>query len=193
MLQPYLANSLYIDWRHPLIIEKAQLLARNQANQTAIAKACFEFVRDEIKHSVDHQANPVTCKASAVLEYQTGFCYAKSHLLAALLRANHIPAGLCYQRLLLDDTADSSYCLHGLNAIYLENYGWYRVDARGNKTGINAQFCPPREQLAFVVNHPLEQDMTGIWAEPLAVVVQTLTNYKSYEAVLAHLPDWLEN
>ena len=147
-------------------------------------------MRDEIKHSSDYQLNPVTCKASDVLKYQTGFCYAKSHLLAALLRANQIPAGLCYQRLLIDDTAESAYCLHGLNAIYLENYGWYRVDARGNKIGVNAQFCPPHEQLAFALNNPQEQDITGIWAEPLADVIHTLSTYTSYDLVLAHLPDW---
>jgi transglutaminase-like putative cysteine protease len=149
-------------------------------------------VRDEIKHSSDYQLNPVTCKASEVLEYQTGFCYAKSHLLAALLRANHIPAGLCYQRLLIDDTEEAHYCLHGLNTIYLENYGWYRLDARGNKAGINAQFCPPREQLAFMPNTQQEQDIAGIWAEPLDVVVQALTTYASYDALLAHLPDWVD-
>jgi transglutaminase-like putative cysteine protease len=186
----YLANSDYIDWQQPIILKQAQLLARNQANLLDIAQACFEFVRDEIKHSSDYQLNPVTCKASDVLKYQTGFCYAKSHLLAALLRANQIPAGLCYQRLLIDDTAESAYCLHGLNAIYLENYGWYRVDARGNKTGVNAQFCPPREQLAFALNNPQEQDIAGIWAEPLADVIHTLSTYTSYDLVLAHLPDW---
>jgi transglutaminase-like putative cysteine protease len=188
----YLANSDYIDWQQPIILKQAQLLARNQANLLDIAQACFEFVRDEIKHSSDYQLNPVTCKASDVLKYQTGFCYAKSHLLAALLRANQIPAGLCYQRLLIDDTAEAGYCLHGLNAIYLENYGWYRVDARGNKTGVNAQFCPPREQLAFALNNPQEQDITGIWAEPLADVIHTLSTYTSYDLVLAHLPDWFK-
>jgi transglutaminase-like putative cysteine protease len=188
----YLATSDYIDWQQPIILKQAQSLARNQANLLGIAQACFEFVRDEIKHSSDYQLNPVTCKASDVLKYQTGFCYAKSHLLAALLRANQIPAGLCYQRLLIDDTAESAYCLHGLNAIYLENYGWYRVDARGNKTGVNAQFCPPREQLAFALNNPQEQDITGIWAEPLADVIHTLSTYTSYDLVLAHLPDWFK-
>ena len=64
-----------------------------------VARACFEFVRDQIKHSWDFQLNPVTCRASDVLKHGTGYCYAKSHLLAALLRANRIPAGLCYQRL----------------------------------------------------------------------------------------------
>lgn len=193
MLQPYLAESFYIDWQQPAILKQAQLLAANKSNTLDIARACFEFVRDEIKHSADYRLNPVTCKASDVLKYQTGYCYAKSHLLAALLRANHIPAGLCYQRLLIDDSAESGYCLHGLNAIYLENYGWYRVDARGNKAGINAQFCPPHEQLAFALNHPQEQDITGIWAEPLADVIHTLTTYASYDLVLAHLPDWREN
>jgi transglutaminase-like putative cysteine protease len=36
------------------------------------------------------------------------------------------------------------FCLHGLNAVYLEDFGWYRIDARGNKTGVAAQFTPPQ-------------------------------------------------
>ena len=39
------------------------------------------------------------------------------------------------------------YCLHGLNWIYLKEFGWYRVDARGNKEGVNAQFNPLYEKL----------------------------------------------
>ncbi|MCA9151542.1 MAG: hypothetical protein KDA92_19655, partial [Planctomycetales bacterium] len=42
----------------------------------------------------------------------------------------------------------SPYCLHGLNAVYLEAYGWYRIDARGNKPGVAAAFSPPLEKLA---------------------------------------------
>ncbi|MEZ0154964.1 MAG: transglutaminase family protein [Candidatus Reddybacter sp.] len=49
-------------------------------------------MRDQISHSLDSQQNPVTYRASSVLEYGTGYCYAKSHLLVALLRANSIPA-----------------------------------------------------------------------------------------------------
>ena len=44
-----------------------------------------------------------------------GICYAKSHLLAAILRANLFPTGFCYQRLVLDDKTDSRFVLHGLN------------------------------------------------------------------------------
>jgi len=43
------------------------------------------------------QRDVVTCSASEVLREGTGICFAKSHLLAALLRAVGIPAGLCYQ------------------------------------------------------------------------------------------------
>ena len=43
------------------------------------------------------------------------------------------------------------YTLHGLNAILLPEIGWYRVDPRGNRAGVNAQFIPPQEQLAFEI------------------------------------------
>ena len=35
------------------------------------------------------------------------------------------------------------FCLHGFNALYLPDYYWYRVEARGNKPGVDAEFCPP--------------------------------------------------
>lgn len=184
----YLACSEYIDWQHPLIMTKAAELADGYSGDEAIAKCCFEFVRDEIKHSWDCRMNPVTCKASDVLIYGTGYCYAKSHLLAALLRANAIPAGLCYQRLTIENNSPP-YCLHGLNAVYLQQYGWYRMDARGNKTGVNAQFSPPIEKLAFPILNSLEKDFAEILAEPLAVVITALTHYQTVEQVFEHLPD----
>jgi len=89
----YLESTEYIDWKTPLVLAKASALASGLSTTTEIAQKCFEFVRDEIKHSLDYKLNPVTCKASYVLQHGTGYCYAKSHLLAALLRANQIPAG----------------------------------------------------------------------------------------------------
>ena len=91
------------------------------------------------------------------MRYKTGYCYAKSHLLAALLRANQIPAGFCYQRLSIDDQG-APYSLHGFNGIYFPEIGWYRVDTRGNKEGVNAQFSPPQECLAFKIKLPEEAD-----------------------------------
>ncbi|MHC4170799.1 MAG: transglutaminase-like domain-containing protein, partial [Planctomycetota bacterium] len=126
--------------------------------------------------------------ASDVLEHGTGFCYAKSHLLAALLRANDIPAGLCYQRLTVENDSPP-FCLHGLNAILLEPYGWYRLDARGNKEGVEADFSPPVEKLAFPVLSEGEADLPEIWSEPLEIVVRVLETSKTYLEVVDSLPD----
>ena len=188
VMKPYLDSSLYIDSQHPAIVAQAAKLAEGCAEEEEIAKRCFEFVRDQIKHSRDYRLNPVTCKASEVLIHGTGYCYAKSHLLAALLRANGIPAGLSYQRLTIDDD-QPPYCLHGLNAVYLQQFGWYRIDARGNKPGVNADFCPPLEKLAFPLVNPLEQDLPGIWPEPLPAVVKALTEKQTVEQVYQNLPD----
>jgi len=186
-MNEYLDPSEHIDWKSPEIIKMAHALASGANDPLEIARACFEFVRDEIKHSWDFALNPVTCKASDVLYHKTGFCYAKSHLLAALLRANGIPAGLCYQRLTIGDRPPC--CLHGLNAVYLERYGWYRVDARGNKPGVLAEFCPPVEKLAFPIVIEGEADLPEIWAEPLPIVVRALERGKTFQEVAENLPD----
>jgi transglutaminase-like putative cysteine protease len=187
-MQRYLSASTYIDFDTPDVRASARRLAEGRASEEEVARACFEFVRDEIRHSVDFKLNPVTCRASDVLRHGTGYCYAKSHLLAALLRANGIPAGLCYQRLSVG-TEGAPYCLHGLNAVYLKDTGWYRIDARGNKPGIDARFDPPLERLAFPIRERQERMLPEIWAEPLPVVVETLARYDTWDQVLANLPD----
>lgn len=188
MMKKYLETSEYIDWDQPEISALAKKLAAGKQSDVDIAKGCFEWVRDEIKHSWDYKLNPVTCKASDVLKHGTGYCYAKSHLLAALLRANKIPAGLCYQRLSINDDG-APYSLHGLNAIYLNEIGWYRVDARGNKQGVDAQFTPPNEQLAFPINEDNEKDFSDVLAEPHKAVVDALNKHSTVKGVFEHLPD----
>ncbi len=187
-MEAYLAASEYIDWQHPSVRRRAEALAGRLTDAVEIARRCFEFVRDEIRHSHDFRLDPVTCRASDVLRHRTGYCYAQSHLLAALLRANAIPAGLCYQRLTIDDE-NPPYCLHGLNAVFLPVSGWYRIDARGNREGIAAAFSPPEEKLAFAIRRPGEADLPEIWAEPLPLVVEVLERCSSYLDVLASLPD----
>lgn len=110
-LEAFLASSDYIDWHHPLVAAVSHNLSIGAKNAADIARRCFEFVRDEIRHSWDYRLDPVTCRASDVLEYGTGHCYAKSHLLAALLRANAIPAGFCYQRLLRGGSGPLIVCM----------------------------------------------------------------------------------
>lgn len=187
-MKTYLAATEIIDRDHPAILALANKIASQHHTSEAIAQSSFEWVRDEIRHSYDYQMNPVTCRASDVLEHKTGYCFAKSHLLAALLRANNIPAGFCYQRLSFDDKG-APYTLHGFNAIYLPKVGWYRVDARGNRDNVNAQFTPPQEQLAFKIQFPEEADFQTILSEPLRVVVEALQNHITWDELLLNLPD----
>ena len=189
-LAPYLKADAVIDCNVPAVAAKAAALAKGASSPLAVAEAAFTFVRDAIRHSADFRQNPVTCAASEVLRHGTGYCYAKAHLLVALLRANGIPAGLCYQRLTLDPATDlSRFCLHGLAAVHLPEHGWYRIDPRGNKPGVDARFTPPVERLAFAILHPGEADLPDIHAAPLPVVVDALRRHAAWDALLADLPD----
>jgi len=185
-IERFLAASAIVDWKTGSV----RLLARHLAvtgDLVGTANRCFTWVRDQVRHSTDFNLAKVTCIASHVLEHRTGFCYAKSHLLAALLRANGIPAAFCYQRLASSGTR---FCLHGLNAVYLEEFGWYRIDARGNTEAIQTAFSPPVERLAFKPSCLGEYDIPGIYAEPLPHVVSVLTRNTEVTAVCENLPDW---
>lgn len=189
-LAPYLAASSLIDHTHPLVAAKAAELTADVETDADIACALFHFVRDTIHHSVDYRQNPITRAASEVLKHGTGYCYAKAHLLVALLRSRGIPAGLCYQRLLLDAAAlPGTFCLHGLAAVHLHGHGWYRIDPRGNKPGVDARFTPPVERLAFPLTSPGEADLPGLHAEPLAAVEEALWRHDTWDALFHNLPD----
>ena len=187
-MEKFLKNTDIIDWKNLDILNLAKKFSTATNDTEKIIKICFEFVRDKIHHSYDYRINPVTCSASEVLTKKTGYCYAKSHLLAALLRANQIPAGFCYQRLSIYENG-APYCLHGFNAVYLPEIGWYRLDARGNKKGVNAQFTPPKERLAFAINFPEEVDCLKVFSEPLPIVIEALQTHKTWDELLNNLPD----
>ena len=63
-MEEYLRVSEVINWQHPEIIKLAKQIASGHETSIAIAKVCFEWVRDEICHSFDYQMNPITCRAS---------------------------------------------------------------------------------------------------------------------------------
>lgn len=187
-MEKYLRSTEIIDWEHPDVRDLAQSLSEGVNGAEETIGRCFHWVRDNIKHSFDYQLSPVTCSASEVLAEGTGYCYAKSHLLAALLRANNIPAGLCYQRLSRDKNGPP-FVLHGLNAVYIQPYGWYRMDPRGNRPDIAARFTPPLEQLAFNPELKEEADLPEIWTDPLPVVIDALHAHKTWDAMYENLPD----
>jgi len=176
LLEGYLCEDEVVDYSHPLIQDTIHQLQTATDSETERVRRTFEFVRDTIHHSWDIQSPQVTCKASDVLAFGVGLCYAKSHLLAALLRAQGIPTGLCYQRLTLGETADTGYVLHGLNAVYLTSEAkWVRLDARGNKPGIQTEFSTEEERIAYAVRPELDEiDYPTIYAHPHPTVVTAL-------------------
>ncbi len=186
-MEEFLEESTIIDYSNQEIQTLAKNLASSCIKDVEIAHKCYLYVRDEILHAGDYKKD-TTCKASEVLKHKTGWCYAKSHLLAALLRANNIPTAFCYQRLSCSEYKKDIYCLHGLNAIYLKDFGWYKVDVRGNKKGVDAQFTPPFEKLAFELGEN-EYDLPDMYAQPHESIVYALTNYKTYDEMINNFPD----
>lgn len=159
-----------IETGHPAVRALAARLRRCAAADAAFAQAAFEWVRDEVDHSYDVRDPRVTLTAGEVLEQRVGLCYAKAHLLAALLRAEGIPTGLCYQRLAHGD----GHVLHGLVAVHLDGV-WHRQDPRGNTGDIDAQFSLGAERLAFGVDESLgEVDYPMLFTTPARCVVDTL-------------------
>ncbi|GHI09631.1 transglutaminase [Streptomyces cellostaticus] len=171
-LSAYLAADEVIDHHHPVVREAAARLAEGVADSYAYARAAYEFVRDTIPHSEDADDLRVTWRASDVLEKRTGICHAKSHALAALLRAEDIPTALCYQRLMFDD--GSAHAVHGLVAVRFRG-AWHRQDPRGNKPGVDAQFSLDGERLAWIPDPASnEMDYPVLYAEPHAAVLGAL-------------------
>ena len=191
----YLAETEEVDYGDPRVRELAARLREQADGEIGFAKAAFEYVRDRIAHSWDIQSSRVTAKASEALRFGEGICYAKSMLLAALLRSEGVPAGFCYQRLTLGDTPDTGYCVHALNAVYLGELGrWVRLDARGNKPGVQAEFSLGEERLAFPVRPAYgEIDYPGVYASPHPATVSALKNAADLLALYrAGLPTALE-
>lgn len=151
-INEYLKCDNVIDYNNKFIAELSEKLYKNSNNDLDFIKKAYEFVRDNISHSADINEDIITCTASGVLKAGHGICFAKSHLLAALLRCKSVPAGFCYQKLVLYDETTPVLIYHGLNGVYIKDYQkWIRLDARGNKKSVNAQFSIESEHLAFSI------------------------------------------
>lgn len=183
MVETFLAAGRFVDHEHPAIAALAQQLAAEDAE--SYARAAYEWVRDNIRHSWDFDDQAVSISASDALTSGTGLCYAKAHLLAALLRRRGIPTALCYQRL----TEGDGHVVHGLVSVWLSG-GWHRQDPRGNTNGTAAEFNLQREQLAWDVDADAgEVDYPQRYVEPAAEVVAALEAVEVLSQ--ARLPDSL--
>ena len=117
MTQKFLLVTDMIDYHHIAIQNKIQQLFTAGMNDIDKSRAAYAFVRDQVSHSFDCNAQVITAKASDVLIHQTGICHAKANLLAALLRSQVIPTGFCFQHLTLADDDSLGYCVHAYNAV----------------------------------------------------------------------------
>lgn len=189
-INEYLKEDDVINFSSGIISDLADSLFQNADNETDFIKAAYEFVRDKISHSADINEDIITCTASEVLNAGHGICFAKSHLLAALLRCKSIPAGFCYQKLILDDDTAPILICHGLNGVYIkECRKWIRLDPRGNKEGVNAQFSTADEQLAFPVRHEMgEEDNFTVYPDPDIKILEKLRNNSTRTKLWNDLP-----
>lgn len=153
----YLEETETIDYSHPIIQEKVKELRNNSPSQLNYIENAYKFVRDVIPHSWDIRSEVVSRKASEVLINRTGICWTKSCLLASLLRANGIPSGISYQHLTRADEDNSDgYIIHALNTVFIDELNkWIRLDARGNKENVHAEFSLDEERLAFPIRNQL--------------------------------------
>ena len=193
-VKEYLCEQEVVDYSHPVVQEAIRHLSTPADPEMERVRRAFEFVRDTIHHSWDIQSTQVTCTASEVLLSGEGLCYAKSHLLAALLRAEGIPTGFCYQRLAVGATPEMGYALHGLNAVYLPSEAkWVRLDARGNKPGVQAEFSTGEERLAYVVRPELDEiDYPTIHTQPHPKIMKALREHTNVATLVQYfLPDQL--
>ena len=188
----FLRHTSVIDWDLDAVREAGKRIIGSEENETKKAKLLFEWVRDEIPHTNDAGLSAVTCAASEVLSEGTGICYAKSHLLAAFLRANAIPTGFCYQ-VLKRDPPRTGHVLHGLNGVYMSRVErWVLLDPRGNTGECNAQFGFEGEGLAFPMDAAKGEFLyPTVYHDPAACVVGTLTRFSDREEMWPHLPSGL--
>ena len=165
----FLGASEAVDFEHPAI---QALSSRLPDGDLAYAQAAFDFVRDEITHSMDASDPRVPWRASDVLEQGTGLCYAKSILYVALLRLAGIPSGFCYQRL---SDGEGGFVLHGLVAVQVGEDRWVRLDPRGDRPGLRTWFSAEEDITAYRVDPAAgEADYPQVYAQPPEKVLKAL-------------------
>ncbi len=189
-LAEYMAADKQCNFMHPAITAKAKELLSVIPDEIGKAKAAYNFVKDEIRHSFDIGSERVTKTATDVLLYTEGICYSKTMLLAALLRHEGFAVGFCYQRIALSDMPESGYFLHAMNIVYFQSLGkWVRLDCRGGKDN-KARFSVDEEYLTYTVRPEFDEiDFPTVFSKPLRSTIDSLEASQTCEDLMhKHLP-----
>jgi hypothetical protein len=188
-ISDYLESSDIIDYDHPLITNAVQQLTYGLKDNISKARAIYEFTRDHIFYSYDINANSVTITASEVFDKGHGICFAKSHLLAALMRAADIPAGFCYQ--LIYDNDSGRLIVHGINAVYIDEMEkWVRLDSCHRVAEEDLWACDPfKESTVRPINSELgeKEDLT-VYHAPKKKIIKALMAADSLEVLKDLIP-----
>ena len=74
------------------------------------------------------------------------------------MRADGVPSGISYQYLTRADEDESEgYIIHALNTVFISALNkWIRLDARGNKENVHADFSL-EERLSFPIRNHLSE------------------------------------
>lgn len=187
----YLEDTITIDWQTPAMMATAKQLLESRTEPEDRVRCLFDFVRDEIDHSLDVETEAQTCRASDVLQERTGLCYAKSHLLAGLLRYAGFPTGFCYVRK-LDGEGSARFVLHGFNAVYWTSIAsWIYLDARGNREGVDTEcrFEAPWSLAYWPDSQAGERFLPSIYKRPGKRIIDLLERAPSFESMRRNLPD----
>ena len=106
------------------------------------------------------------------------------------MRCKSIPAGFCYQKLNIADEIAPVLVYHGLNGVYMKEYKkWIRLDARGNKNGVNAKFSIEEEHLAFLIHPEMgEEDGFVVYPEPDIKILEKLRENRTRAELWKNLP-----
>ena len=176
-----LGASDVIEAEAPAILELANRVA-GDAEGAEAARLLFEWVRDEIEYDMSPElSSRDDWKATSTLERGYGFCQQKAVLLAALLRAREIPAGLVFQDL-LDHKIPPHYVeflgsqrleAHGLTCAFLDG-SWLRLDPTLPRAFVERKHY---RLVEFDGEHDAVLALTDVGGEPHFEVVEELGSW----------------
>ena len=187
-ISDYLENSDVLDFDNLLVSQTAEQLTYGLKDNLSKAREIYKFTRDHIFHSLDINATSVTKTASEVLDKGHGICFAKAHLLAALMRASGIPAGFCYQILYVEDF--ERLIAHGFNAVYIQELNkWVRIDACTQVDVNDWGFDPFKDSTVNSIREDIgECDDFTIYHVPSKKILKALTVADTVEELMHLIP-----
>ncbi len=125
----YLRPTFFIDSESDIVVNLAHELHTEHNEKIDLAIATFNYVRDEIKYTIDvtRYKTPDDMKGSTTIQKKIGFCIPKSVALVALYRANKIPARLHFADIInhripphiLEILQTNVMVFHGYAEVYL--------------------------------------------------------------------------